>query len=238
MPIFTVDLDPVELRLQVSDQPLTYCPPSDEGLDIRFIDDHLLVVDKPAGLLSVPGRGPDKQDCLSTRVQVRYPEAVPVHRLDLGTSGLLVLARSPDMHRALNKLFATRHVEKRYVALVAGQVAEGERIIDLPLIVDWPNRPRQIVDLTIGKPSLTRMRPVVYDPVLDATRVELFPETGRSHQLRVHLQAIGHPILGDELYAPPEVFARARRLLLHAVYLGFIHPSTATPLVVESPSPC
>ena len=216
---------------------LTYCPPSDEGLDIRFIDEHLLIVDKPAGLLSVPGRGPDKQDCLSARVQARYPEAVPVHRLDLGTSGLLVLARSPDMHRALNKLFATRRVEKRYVALVAGQVAEGERIIDLPLIVDWPNRPRQMVDFAIGKPSLTRMRPVTYDPALDATRVDLFPETGRSHQLRVHLQAIGHPILGDELYAPSEVFARAPRLLLHATFLAFDHPSTATPLAVESPPP-
>ena len=221
----------------MSEPSLTYQPPPDEGLDIRYIDDHLLVVDKPAGLLSVPGRGPDKQDCLSARVQARYPEALPVHRLDLGTSGLLVLARSPDMHRALNKLFATRQVEKRYVALVAGQVAEGERIIDLPLIADWPNRPRQMVDLAIGKPSLTRMRPVAYDPALDATRVELFPETGRSHQLRVHLQAIGHPILGDELYAPPEVFARAPRLLLHAAFLGFIHPSTATLLVVESPVP-
>ena len=102
---------------------------------------------------------------------------------------------------------------------------------------DWPNRPRQMVDLTNGKPSLTRMRPVAYDPALDATRVELFPETGRSHQLRVHMQAIGHPILGDELYAPPEVFARAPRLLLHAAFLRFIHPSTATLLVVESPVP-
>ena len=221
----------------MSEPSLTYQPPPDEGLDIRYIDDHLLVVDKPAGLLSVPGRGPDKQNCLSARVQARYPEALPVHRLDLGTSGLLVLARSPDMHRALNKLFATRQVEKRYVALVAGQVAEGERIIDLPLIADWPNRPRQMVNLAIGKPSLTRMRPVAYDPALDATRVELFPETGRSHQLRVHLQAIGHPILGDELYAPPEVFARAPRLLLHAAFLGFIHSSTATLLVVESPVP-
>ena len=131
----------------------TYQPPPDEGLDIRYIDDALLVVDKPAGLLSVPGRGPGKQDCLSARVQARYPEALPAHRLDLGTSGLLVLARSPDMHRALNRLFETRRVEKRYVALVAGRMAAGEQVIDLPLIADWPNRPRQMVDHAIGKPD-------------------------------------------------------------------------------------
>ena len=221
----------------MSEHSPTYNPPPDTGLDIRYIDDALLVVDKPAGLLSVPGRGPGKQDCLSARVQARYPEALPVHRLDLGTSGLLVLARSPDMHRALNRLFETRRVEKRYVALVAGRMAAGEQVIDLPLIADWPNRPRQMVDHAIGKPSRTRLRVAGYEPVLDATRVDLFPETGRSHQLRVHLQAIGHPILGDELYAPPEVFARAPRLLLHAAFLGFIHPSTAAAVQVESAAP-
>ncbi len=215
----------------------TYQPPPYAGLDIRYIDGDLLVVDKPAGLLSVPGRGPGKQDCLSARVQARYPEALPVHRLDLGTSGLLVLARSPDMHRALNLLFATRREEKRYVALVAGRMEAGERTIDLPLIADWPNRPRQRVDHAVGKPSRTRLHVAGYAPALDATRVDLFPETGRSHQLRVHLQAIGHPILGDELYAPPAVFARAPRLLLRAAFLGFFHPSTATMLRVESPAP-
>ena len=214
-----------------------YNPPPDEGLDIRYIDDDLLVVDKPAGLLSVPGRGPGKQDCLSARVRARYPEALPVHRLDFGTSGLLVLARSPAMHRALNKLFETRRVDKHYVALVAGRMDAGERVIDLPLIADWPNRPRQMVDHAIGKPSRTRLRVAGYEPALDSTRVDLFPETGRSHQLRVPLQAIGHPILGDELYAPPDVFARAPRLLLHAAFLAFFHPSTATELRVESGAP-
>jgi len=121
----------------MSEHSPTYQPPPDGGLDIRYIDDDLLVVDKPAGLLSVPGRGPGKQDCLSARVQARYPEALPVHRLDLGTSGLLVLARSADMHRALNRLFETRRVEKRYVALVAGPMDAGERVIDLPLIRSW-----------------------------------------------------------------------------------------------------
>jgi len=221
----------------MSENTSTYQPPPDTGLDIRYIDDHLLVVDKPAGLLSVPGRGPGKQDCLSARVQARYPEALPVHRLDLGTSGLLVLARCPDMHRALSRLFATRRVDKRYVALVAGRMEAGERVINLPLICDWPNRPRQRVDHAIGKPSVTPLRVAGYEPGLDATRVDLFPETGRSHQLRVHLQAIGHPILGDELYAPPEVFARAPRLLLHATVLAFFHPSTATVLRVESAAP-
>ncbi|MBN8462802.1 MAG: RNA pseudouridine synthase [Dechloromonas sp.] len=221
----------------MSDHSPTYQPPPDAGLDIRYLDDDLLVVDKPAGLLSVPGRGPDKQDCLSARVQARYPEALPVHRLDLGTSGLLVLARGPEMHRALNRLFATRGVEKRYVALVAGRMEASEQVIDLPLIADWPNRPLQMVDHAIGKPSRTRLRVVGHEPWLDATRVDLFPETGRSHQLRVHLQAIGYPILGDEFYAPPEVFARATRLLLHATVLAFRHPSTATALRVESPAP-
>ena len=221
----------------MSENTSTYHPPPDTGLDILYSDDALLVVDKPAGLLSVPGRGPGKQDCLSARVQARYPEALPVHRLDLGTSGLLVLARGPDMHRALNRVFATRRVEKRYVALVAGRMADGEQVIDLPLIADWPNRPRQRVDRAIGKPSRTRLRVASYEPALDATRVDLFPETGRAHQLRVHLQAIGHPILGDELYAPPEVFARTPRLLLHAAVLAFRHPSTATMLRVESPAP-
>jgi tRNA pseudouridine32 synthase/23S rRNA pseudouridine746 synthase len=116
-------------------------------------------------------------------------------------------------------------------------MAAGERVIDLPLIADWPNRPRQMVDHAIGKSSCTRLRVAGYDAGLDATRVDLFPETGRSHQLRVHLQAIGHPILGDELYAPPEVFARAPRLLLHAAFLAFFHPSTATHLRVESAAP-
>ena len=214
-----------------------YQPPPDEGLDIRYLDDDLLVVDKPAGLLSVPGRGPGKQDCLSARVQARYPEALPVHRLDLGTSGLLVLARSPDMHRALNRLFETRRVEKRYVALVAGRMETGERVIDLPLIADWPNRPRQMVDSAIGKPSRTRLRVAGYEAALDATRVDLFPETGRSHQLRVHLQAIGHPIIGDTLYGHGAHDALEPRLLLHASHLGILHPASLVRMSFDSPPP-
>ena len=217
--------------------PLAYRPPPDAGLVIVHVDDDLLIVDKPAGLLSVPGRGPERRDSLATRVQQRYPEALIVHRLDMGTSGLLVMARSAAIHSALSRLFATRQVAKRYVAIAAGQLPAAEMTIDLPLLADWPNRPRQMVDRKSGKPSLTRLRVLAYDMASDTSRLELSPETGRSHQLRVHLQAIGHPILGDEFYAPPEAFARATRLLLHATLLAFRHPSTATMLRVEGPAP-
>lgn len=217
--------------------PLAYLPPPDEGLEIRYQDEALLVVAKPAGLLAVPGRGADKQDCLASRVQARWPGALVVHRLDLGTSGLLVMALTRDVQRALGRQFELRQVEKHYVAIVAGHLAEGERTIDLPLIVDWPNRPRQVVDHAIGKPALTRLQALAYDAASDTTRVLLLPETGRSHQLRVHLQAIGHPILGDELYAPPARQAQAPRLLLHAAFLAFAHPVTGARLAVSCPPP-
>jgi tRNA pseudouridine32 synthase / 23S rRNA pseudouridine746 synthase len=214
-----------------------YSPPPDEGLDIRYVDAALLVVSKPAGLLAVPGRGVDKQDSLATRVQARYPGALAVHRLDMGTSGLLVMALDPDVHRLLGRQFELRQVEKRYVAVVAGCISETAQTIDLPLICDWPNRPRQIVDHQSGRPALTRLETVSYDAASDTTRVHLMPETGRSHQLRVHLQAIGHAILGDELYAPPERHEQAPRLLLHAAFLAFTHPWTGTRLAVSSPPP-
>lgn len=214
-----------------------YSPPPDEGLDILYGDAALLVVSKPAGLLAVPGRGADKQDSLATRIQARYPGALAVHRLDMGTSGLLVMALDPDVHRLLGRQFELRQVEKCYVAVVAGRVSETEQTIDLPLICDWPNRPRQIVDHQIGRPALTRLRVVAYDAASDTTRVYLMPETGRSHQLRVHLQAIGHAILGDELYAPPERHEQAPRLLLHAAFLAFTHPWIGTRLAVSSPPP-
>ena len=209
------------------------------------IDDALLVLDKPAGLLAVPGRGADKQDCLSARVQQRYPEALIVHRLDMATSGLLVMARSPEAQRALSKAFAARQVHKRYVAVVQGALpppdtADGWGAIDLPLILDWPNRPLSKVDFATGKPSLTRWRVARSGQTGEAsptTRVELEPVTGRSHQLRVHLLALGHPILGDALYAPPEVQALSPRLLLHACELTLPHPATAEPLRLVSPAP-
>jgi len=184
------------------------------GLPLLHADARLIVVNKPSGLLSVPGRGPDKQDCASARVQQQFADALIVHRLDQATSGLLLLARGAAAQRELSQAFATRRVGKRYVAVVAGQLAQDELEIDLPLLTDWPNRPRQMVDTQRGKPSQTRLR--VLARAADSTRVELVPLTGRTHQLRVHMMAIGHAILGDALYASPADAARATRLLLHA----------------------
>ena len=203
-----------------------------EGVALVYADDTLLVFDKPAGLLSVPGRGPDNADCLSARAQALWPDALVVHRLDMGTSGLLVMARGLKAQRTLSHAFAQRQVHKRYVAVVAGTPlptqpdADGWCEIDLPLIVDWPNRPKSKVDYELGKPSRTRWR-IHADPAnanIEATRLELEPVTGRSHQLRVHLQAMGHSILGDELYADDTALAAAPRLLLHACFLDLPHP--------------
>ncbi len=202
---------------------IVYTPPPDTGIPVIFADDSLIVADKPAGLLSVPGRGPERADCLVSRLQRDYPDALTVHRLDMSTSGLLVLARGEEMHRRLSKLFRDRLVDKRYVAVVAGLVEAESGEIDLPLIVDWPNRPRQMVDHSIGKPSLTRFRVLERNPENNTTRVELEPWTGRSHQLRVHMASLGHPILGDELYGDE---SSAPRLLLHALTLAFPHPLT------------
>jgi tRNA pseudouridine32 synthase/23S rRNA pseudouridine746 synthase len=188
---------------------------------VIYLDDHMLVAEKPAGLLSVPGRLPENKDCLITRLQIDYPDALTVHRLDMATSGLMVFARGAEAHRTLSKAFADRLVNKRYIAVVAGALT-GEGEVDLPLITDWPNRPRQRVDHEIGKPSLTRWRVLAHEE--GTTRVELEPVTGRSHQLRVHMMAIGHPILGDVFYAPPEIERLSPRLLLHAERLSLPHP--------------
>jgi tRNA pseudouridine32 synthase/23S rRNA pseudouridine746 synthase len=214
--------------------------PACSAIEPLYADDALLVFDKPSGLLAVPGRGPDKQDCLAARVQARYPDALIVHRLDMATSGLMVMARGAAAQRALSKAFAAREVTKRYIAVVAGRLEAAQEtwgVIDLPIIVDWPNRPLRIVDYEAGKPSLTRWRVLGHDDSGATTRVELEPVTGRSHQLRVHLRELGHPILGDALYAPPAVQALSGRLLLHAWSLGFVHPLTGEALAFESPAP-
>lgn len=203
-----------------------------------FEDEHLLVLAKPSGLLSVPGRGPDKQDCLSKRVQDRYPEALVVHRLDRDTSGLILMARGIEAQRRLSRLFETRQVKKRYVALVIGQPAhtdsddEGWHTIDGPILLDWDRRPLHIISAQ-GKPSRSRWR--ILQSSSTATLLELEPVTGRTHQLRVHLQSIGHPILGDSLYALPEVQALSPRLMLHARDLGFPHPFTEKPMAFSLP---
>lgn len=199
-------------------------------LTLLYVDDAMLVLDKPAGLLSVPGRGADKQDCLSARAQRLYPAALVVHRLDMATSGLMILALGAAAQRTLNQAFARRTVTKRYIAIVDGHLApppETWGVIDLPIMVDWPNRPRRVIDHQIGKPSVTRWRVLSHNGPPDTTRVELEPVTGRSHQLRVHLLALGHAIVGDALYASPRVQAMADRLLLHACSLELSHPVTA-----------
>ncbi|MGB1254365.1 MAG: pseudouridine synthase [Thiolinea sp.] len=215
----------------------TYIPPPDNGLDIVLADEHLLIINKPAGLLSVPGRGPEKQDCLISRVQREYPAALTVHRLDMSTSGLMVLALGKTMERALSILFQQRKVLKRYIAVVSGIPEPHKGDIDLPLITDWPNRPRQMVSYEHGKPSQTRFQVLNHHAGNNTSRVELKPLTGRTHQLRVHMMSVGHSILGDEFYASPEVFAQADRLLLHAAYLEFTHPVTGITINAESPAP-
>lgn len=208
-----------------------------------FVDNALLVLNKPSGLLAVPGRGDDKQDALSTQVQRLYPDALVVHRLDMATSGLMVMARGTHAQRTLSKAFADREVHKRYGAVVDGHLLppaeahDGWGVIDLPIIVDWPNRPVRIIDAGRGKPSVTHWRVLAHDTANHTTRLELAPITGRSHQLRVHLQALGHSILGDTLYASAPVQAKASRLLLHACALTIAHPVTREILTFESPLP-
>ena len=203
-----------------------------------YADDAIIVLDKPSGLLSVPGRGPDKQDCLSGRVQKQFSDALVVHRLDMATSGLMVMARGAATQRALSEAFASRLVTKRYEAVVHGEVmasTNGWRVIDLPIGVDWPNRPLRVIDPMNGKPSITRLQRSHFDAQRQVSYVMLEPLTGRTHQLRLHLQAIGHPILGDALYAPAAVAAMSPRLLLHASELGFAHPLTALPMQFKLP---
>ena len=202
-----------------------------------FQDDCLLVLNKPAGLLSVPGRGPDKQDCLSARVQAVYPDAQIVHRLDQATSGLLLMARGPQYQRQLSAAFAGRNVEKTYLAQVAGDCRHAAtwQLIDLPIGQHWPDRPRRHIASNGGQPSQTRWRCLHFDARQQASLLELQPLTGRTHQLRLHLQAIGHPIWGDALYAPEAVARASPRLLLHAWRLQLHHPLTGETVAWEAP---
>jgi len=215
-----------------------YQPPAHRGLAVLHLSEQLIVVDKPSGLLCVPGRGAGKEDCLSRRVQAEFPDALIVHRLDMGTSGIVVMGRGARAQRELSILFQERKVHKRYQALVDGcwtMANAGE--IDLPICVDWPNRPKQKVDHTIGRPSLTRYRVLAIDTTRAVSRIELEPVTGRSHQLRVHLAALGHPILGDDFYGTPASCAKAERLMLHACRIEFEHPETGAPLCIDCPPP-
>lgn len=202
-----------------------------------YQDEDIIAVSKPAWLLSVPGRGADKIDSVSHRIQQHFPEARTVHRLDWATSGVIIMALNAEAHRHLNKQFAERQTQKRYVAVVAGLVENNTQTIKLPLRCDWENRPRQIVDFYLGKPSQTEVFVAQQDIKNNHTRLILKPITGRSHQLRVHLQQIGHPIIGDQLYAPPLWQAGSSRLLLHAEWLQVLHPTTDQPIDFFDPCP-
>lgn len=224
-----------------------YRPPAGP-LRIRHLDGHLVAIDKPSGLLSVPGRGPDKADCAETRLAAQLGWVRAVHRIDMDTSGLLLLARTRAAHRTLSAAFAARSVEKTYIALVHGRPDQRYGRIEAPLRADWPNRPRQLIDPDRGKPAITVWHCMppggrhvatgewgATDGAVDHTRLMLHPRTGRSHQLRVHLASIGHPILGDPFYAPDAIAASAPRLMLHASALSFAHPVSGAPLQLRSP---
>lgn len=207
---------------------LNYQPPTDPYLDILYQDDDLIVLNKPSGLLSVPGKAEQHKDSLELRVKRVYPAARIVHRLDMATSGLMLMAMHKDSQRLLSMQFEKRKTSKTYLARIFGKPESDQGMIDLPLICDWPNRPKQMVDHQRGKSAQTHWRLLEHKD--NISLVELKPITGRSHQLRVHMLSLGHPILGDRLYAHPAALAAANRLQLHAFKLGFSHPATGQPL--------
>lgn len=205
-----------------------YQPP-DEMPEVVYFDDQLVVYSKPSGLLTVPGSRPGRQDSLVTRAQVQFPTARIVHRLDMDTSGLIMMALNADAHRTLSMQFEARKIGKVYLALVAGHPKDDSGVIDLPLFVDWPNRPKQKVDFDNGKSAETHYQVLKREQMpngFDFARIELRPVTGRSHQLRVHMLAIGHAMLGDVFYAEGDALAASPRLCLHASELSFNHPTT------------
>ncbi len=217
----------------------TYAPPA-APLDLVFHDDDLLIVSKPSGLLSVPGKADHHKDSLELRLRAQFPESLLIHRLDMATSGVMVFARNKNAQRHIGLQFEKRYTEKTYIARVAGNAAGDSGHINLPLMTDWPNRPRQHVDFKIGKPAQTDWEVLSREsnPALDTiTRLALHPITGRSHQLRVHMLAIGHPILGDRLYADDEAFNAADRLQLHAARLRLRHPVGGEWMDFQSPCP-
>ncbi|KTR97438.1 bifunctional tRNA pseudouridine(32) synthase/23S rRNA pseudouridine(746) synthase RluA [Pantoea dispersa] len=212
-----------------------YNPPLAPWLHILYQDEHIMVVNKPSGLLSVPGRLEEHKDSVMTRIQRDFPQAESVHRLDMATSGVIVVALTKAAERELKRQFREREPAKQYVARVWGHPAAEQGMIDLPLICDWPNRPKQMVSVELGKPAQTEYQVLVYDAD-NSARVQLKPITGRSHQLRVHLLALGHPILGDRFYAHPEALAMAPRLQLHAESLTITHPAFGNSMTFRQPA--
>jgi len=222
-----------------------YEPPMSPYIDIIFQDKDIVVLNKSSGLLSVPGRLPEHQDCLQNRVQRVLPTATIVHRLDMATSGIIIMALNKPAHVFISRQFEQRKTKKSYIARVFGHVKEPEGSVDLPLICDWPNRPKQKVDHENGKQSLTHYQVLSYSEPSpenglsesESTLVELTPVTGRSHQLRVHMLALGHPILGDRLYAHDQALTVSPRLQLHARNLSLAHPVSGELLAFSAPCP-
>lgn len=212
-----------------------YDPPREPWLDIIHEDEDIVVFDKPSGLLSVPGKDPALFDSLQSRALERFPGAGTIHRLDKDTSGIIVMARHKSAHGHIGKQFEYRQTRKFYIARVFGRVAEDEGLVDLPLATDWENKPRQDVNFERGRPAQTRWQ--VIGREARATRLKLTPITGRTHQLRVHMKEIGHPILGDPFYATGDALAAADRLQLHAAELGFRHPRGGELVVFRSEPP-
>ncbi|WP_417687095.1 RluA family pseudouridine synthase [Roseibium sp.] len=221
--------------IQRPPEPFVYAPPQEPFLEVLYADEHLLVVDKPSGLLSVPGKAAEHSDCIEARAQSLYPQARIVHRLDMDTSGVMVLAMNAQALRHLGLQFERRKTAKMYIADVWGEVDGDAGEIDLPLRCDWPNRPKQMVCHEHGRKATTRWQ--VESRQSLTTRVHLFPETGRSHQLRVHMLNLGHPILGDRFYAHGEALDAADRLRLHADTLTLHHPDTGERVTFQAPCP-
>jgi tRNA pseudouridine32 synthase / 23S rRNA pseudouridine746 synthase len=212
-----------------------YRPPQ-EPLVLLYEDNDLVIIEKPAELLSVPGRLPEHHDSAYLRVLSIYPEAKITHRLDMATSGILMFAKHRDAEVAVSKMFQARAVTKHYTALIQGHL-QGTGQVDVPLITDWENRPRQMVHYELGKKSLTLYEVLQYDALQDITRVKLTPITGRSHQLRVHMLHLGHPITGDQIYHPNAKQSPLKRMALHASYLAFTQPLSGETLIIESNVP-
>ncbi len=211
---------------------IDYKPPPHIKLEILYKDDDLIALNKPSGLLSVPGRGESKQDCLISRLQLEFPQALVIHRLDMPTSGILLFALNKEMQKRMGMLFEKKNIYKEYIAKVHGILGEKKGIINQPLITDWINRPRQKIDYKTGKPSQTKYTLLSTDNKNNSL-VMLQPITGRSHQLRVHMSSLGHAILGDELYGTSQTRNASQRLLLHAQKIEFIHPISNLKIHIE-----
>lgn len=218
-------------------KPYYIVPLCDKEVDILYQDDYLLVVEKPEFLLTVPGRAPENKDCLITRIQKTHPSAVIIHRLDLDTSGILIVPIERETMSKLARQFQEREIEKSYQALVWGKVEAQYGSIDLPIKTDWPNRPKQKIDISDGKKALTDFENLGYDAKTNATRLALYPVTGRTHQLRIHCMSFNHPIMGCDMYAHEQAFNAAPRLLLHAESIAFTHPKTNKRLSFRSKVP-